>query len=210
MSGLPITVREQAGELSAMIDSNPSRATLMAINWEAIATLVGDQNWDGNVKRGSGTESGRRALELLIGEENLREAVDYVISLEPGWDTAEMVIKIIRSRVAMRRCLEIYTTEPGTERACFSVFFLGSFADHAALPWIPGFLVDSDKIVRLNGLRVLQNILYEYDSLHDEQLGTAKQLLNKSLSDPDPTVRERAMEILAWLNGADPEQAETD
>jgi|SRR5271168_435664 len=180
----------------------------MAIDWEAIATQVGDLNWHGNVRRGSGTDSGRRALEILLGEENLRDAVDYFISLEPGWDTAEMVMKIIRSKIAMAHCLEIYKSEPGTERACSAIFVLGSFADRTALPWVGDFLGDSNVAVRLNGLRVLQNILYDFSTLSDEQLSTAKELLKRTESDPDPAVQERAAEIRTWLNEDDQEHGE--
>jgi HEAT repeat protein len=170
----------------------------MAINWRAIATQVGDLNPDGAAK-GSGTESGRRALEILIGEENLRAAVDHFISLEPGAFTAEMVVKIIRSKIVMRRCLEIYRTEPGTDRACSALFLLGSIADGTALPWVHDFLEDGSEIIRLNGLRILQNILYDYSALSDEHLSVAKKLLDKAVMDPNPTVRERATGTLNWL-----------
>ena len=159
----------------------------MAIDWNAIATQVGDLNADGS-ERGSGTESGRRALEILIGEDNLREAVDHFISLERGAFTAEMVVKIVRSKVPMKHCLEIYKGEPGTKRASSAIFMFGSFADCTALPWVRDFLGDSNVVVRLNGLRVLRNILYDFNALSDEQLATAKELLKESESDPDPTV----------------------
>ena len=136
-----------------------ARANSMAINWRAIATEVGDLNPDGS-ERGSGTESGKRALEVLIGEENIRDAVDHFISLEPGAFTAEMVLQIIRSEIAMNRCLEIYKTEPGTNRACSAVFLLGCMADHRTLSWVREFLDDSNMAIRLNGLRVLQNVLF--------------------------------------------------
>jgi HEAT repeats len=178
----------------------------MAIDWKAIAMQVGDLNWQGNVRKGSGTQSGRRALEILLGEENLRDAVDYFISLGPGWDTAEMVMKLTRSRIAMSRCLEIYKTEPNTERACSAIFLLGSIADDTALPWIPDFFNDGNEAVRLNGLRVLQNILYGYESLSEQQVATAKELLNSATSDASATVRDRATETLNWLNGVAPEE----
>lgn len=179
----------------------------MAIDWKAVATQVGDLSPDGREK-GSGTASGRRTLEILIGEENIRDAVEHFISLEPGAFTAEMVLKIIRSKIAMSRCFEIYKTEPNTERGCSAIFLLGSIADCTALPWISDFLDNSSETVRLNGLRVLQNILYDYSALSDEQLATAKQLLEKAASDPSPAGRERAAEILSWLNGVDQEQDE--
>lgn len=178
----------------------------MAIDWEAVAMQVGDLTWQGNVRKGSGTESGRRALEILLGEENLRDAVDYFISLEPGWDTAEMVMKIIRSKLVMNRCLEIYKTELNTERACSAVFLLGSIADYTALPWIPDFLEDSSEPVRLNGLRVLQNVLYAYESLSEQQMAYAKELLKNATLDASSTVQERATETLNWVNAIEPEK----
>jgi hypothetical protein len=68
----------------------------MAIDWRAIAEQVGDLNPDGSEK-GNGTESAIRALELIIGEDNIREAVDMWTSLEPGAFTAEKSLLILRS-----------------------------------------------------------------------------------------------------------------
>jgi HEAT repeat protein len=169
-----------------------SKATIMAIDWRSIAAQVGALNPDGS-ERGCGTETGRRALEILIGEDDLRSAIDYFISLRPGAFTAEMVLKIIRSEVAMNRCFEIYNSEPGTNRGCSAVFLLGCMADSKALPWVREFLEDSNEAVRLNGLRVLQNILY--DPLGDDEITIAKELFDIAALDPDPAVRERASDI---------------
>jgi HEAT repeat protein len=171
---------------------NKARETTMAIDWKAIARQIGGLQPDGG-ERIVGTPGGRRALEILIGEENLRDAVDYFISLKPGAFTAEMVLQIIMSEVAMNRCLEIYKSEPGTYRACSAVFLLGCMADTRALPWVREFLEDSNGAVRMTGLRVLQNILY--GPLDDDDMAAAKGLFDKAESDPDTTVRERALDI---------------
>jgi HEAT repeat protein len=168
----------------------------MAIDWKRIAEEIGNPREEGNR-----LEAGQRALEILIGEQNLREAVDHIISLAPGAFTAEIVMKIIRSRVAMRRCLEIYKSDSDIERARLAVFLLGSIADCTALPWIRDFLEDSDENVRVNGLRVLQTILYAYSAMSEGQLATAKELVSEALSSSDPALRERAAEIAEWLDG---------
>jgi len=164
----------------------------MNIDWEALAKQIGGLQPDGT-DRTVGTQGGRRALEILLGEENLRAAVDHFISLCPGAFTAEMVLKIVQSEIAMKRCFEIYKTEPGTGRACSAVFLLGSMADDKALPWVREFLKDADKSVRLNGLRVLQYILY--GPLNDEEMEAAKKLLEIAEMDLDVFVRERAQSI---------------
>ena len=43
-----------------------ARESEMAIDWKELAKQVGDLNADDS-ERGSGTESGERALEILIG-----------------------------------------------------------------------------------------------------------------------------------------------
>jgi hypothetical protein len=164
----------------------------MTIDWEALAKQIGGLQPDGS-DRTVGTRGGKRALEILLGEENLRDAVDHFISLCPGAFTAEMVLKIIQSEIAMNRCFEIYKTEHGTDRACSAVYLLGSMADDKALPWVREFLEDTNKAVRLNGLRVLQYILY--GPLNDEEVATAKELLEFAEMDPDEFVRERAESI---------------
>src|ERR1700733_1877809 len=113
----------------------------MAIDWAAVASQINGSDENGN-DRGVGTIGGRRALEILLGEQNLRDAVDYLIDLRPGCFTAEMVLKIVRPRVAMERCYEIFKTERDRIRACGAVFVLGVCADSEALPWIFEFLKD--------------------------------------------------------------------
>jgi HEAT repeat protein len=164
----------------------------MAIDWKAIAEQVDGLQPHGG-ERGVGTEGGRRALEILLGEENLRDAVDHFISLQPGAFTAEMVLKIIRSEIVMNRCFEIYRTEPGTERGCAAVFLLACMADEQALPWVREFLEDGNEAVQLNGLAVLQNILY--GPLRDEELAIARELFGIAESDSKSSVRERAAQI---------------
>ncbi len=164
------------------------------IDWEALAKQVGDITSDGERW---GTPSGRRALEILLGEENLRGTVDYWISQKPGCFTAEMVLNIIRSKAAMERCYEIYKTEHGTERAVRAVFLLASIADAEALSWVREFLEDNSRNIRWNGLMVLRAIID--GPLGDAALATAKKFLDKAASDSDLEIRERAKEIRSLL-----------
>ena len=164
------------------------------IDWEALAKQVGDITSDGERW---GTPSGRRALEILLGEENLRGTVDYWISQKAGRFTAEMVLNIIRSKVAMERCYEIYKTEYGTENAAAAVFLLSSIAEAEALPWVREFLEDNNRNIRWNGLMVLRTVLL--GSLGDAAIATAKELLDKAASDPDSEMRERTREIRSLL-----------
>jgi HEAT repeat protein len=163
----------------------------MAIDWRKIAKQLG------NGGDTYATPTGRRALEIIVGEENIRDAVDYWISQEPGCFAAESVLSILRTKLAMHRCYQIYKAKPDSEDALRAMFLLTSFADDVALPWISEFLNDRKRGIRWNGLMVLRTILD--GPLGDAAMGTAMQLLNRAEQDSDSEVRERAREIRSEL-----------
>ena len=66
-------------------------------------------------------------------------------------------------------------------------------ADCKTLVWVREFLEDASEAVRLNGLRVLQNILY--GPLDDDEMATARELFDIAESDSKPSVRERTQLI---------------
>jgi hypothetical protein len=70
--------RTQPANLRSFVST--ARAATMAIDWREIAAQMGVLNPDGSEK-GCSTETGRRALEILIGEDNIGAAIDYFISL---------------------------------------------------------------------------------------------------------------------------------
>ena len=168
----------------------------MAIDWREIAGKVGGFDPDGG-ERDVGTDGARRALELLLGEENIREAVDHWADQKPGEFTAEQVLIIISSTVAMERCYEIYKRDPASSRAGAAVFLLAEMADSRVLPWVSEFLEDSSLSIRWNGLMALRMILE--GPLGDAGIATAKELLTKAESDSDQRLHERAREIRRQL-----------
>lgn len=168
----------------------------MAIDWRALAQQVGDLKADGTEK-GNGTESGQRALELIIGQENIRGAVDQWVSLEPGAFTAEKTLLIIGSTIAMEYCYEIYKKEPNTQRAGAAVFLLSEMADSRFMRWAREFMEDNDDSVRWNALMALGQVLQ--GPLGDEGIALAKELLSKAETDHDQRLRERAITIRKQL-----------
>ena len=164
----------------------------MSIDWEKIAREVGGLSADG-CEQVAGTVGARRALELIIGEQNIREAVDWCADERPGAFTAEMVLRILSSTVAMNRCYEIYKTEPGSHRAGTAVFLLYEMADYRILPWIREFIEDESHTIRWNGLMALSPILS--GPVNDDHIALAKELLSKAESDSDDRIRDQAAKI---------------
>ena len=169
----------------------------MTIDWEEVAKRVGDIRGDTY-----STPTGRRALEIIVGEDNVRDAVDYWISQAPGCFTAESVLSVMRPKIAMNRCYEIYKahTEPRIRGS--AVFLLASFAEDEALPWVREFLDDGDRDIRWNGLGVLRTILY--GPLGDAAIEAATQLLSKAEQDSDPEIRERAKQMRLEFRSKEP------
>jgi hypothetical protein len=64
----------------------------MAIDWKALQNRLEVSNPTA-AEESMEPRGRRRALEILIREENLRDAVDQFISLQPGVFTAEMVLR---------------------------------------------------------------------------------------------------------------------
>jgi hypothetical protein len=176
----------------------------LPIDWESIAKQVGDIRPDGTELGGVGTSGGRRALELVVGEQNLRDAVDHMVLMRPGWNTIEMLLSVMVSEVAMDRCYEMFKMEASLEIRNAAVFFLGAYADDYALKWIAEFLADENERIRDNGLRVLSRILYGL--LGDNDIPVAQQLIERAERDPDPHVRERAAKIRHYQLGKHLEQ----
>jgi hypothetical protein len=164
----------------------------VGIDWREIASKVGGFQPDGH-ERITGTDGGRRALELLLGEENIREAVDHWADQKPGEFTVEQALIIIGSTVAIDRCYEIYKREPNSSRAVLAVFLLSEMADSRVLPWLREFLDDDNEGIRWNGLMALRMVLE--GALGDDGVATAKKLLAKAESDSNQRLQERAKEI---------------
>jgi hypothetical protein len=162
----------------------------MAIDWEGVSNRA-----DGGKGDTYSTLTGRRALELIVGEENVRNMVDYWISQQPGCFTVESVLSVMRPKIAMDRCYEIYKAESDSEDAVRAVFLLASFADDAALPWVGEFLDDRSSGIRWNGLAVLRAIIY--GPLGDAAVASVVELLAKAERDSDPRMQERARQIRA-------------
>lgn len=154
----------------------------MTIDWRALDNQVGGC-W--------GTEPGIRVLELIVGEANIRGAVDHWTTFEPGYGAAEQVLLIMRSTVAMEYCYEIYKNEPNTERAGRAIFLLSEMADWRFMRWARELMDDSR--TRWNTVVALEQVLE--GPLGDEGIALAKELLTEAETDPNQTLRERAVKI---------------
>lgn len=155
------------------------------IDWKAIAVQLGTLEEGGE---SSGSNEARQAIELLLGEDNLRKSVDYYISGGPGSELARSVLWLIRPWSAMSYCYEIYKSGRDVETRRMAVELLRVVADQRALSWTAEFLGDEDSGIQTWGIEVLEQLISS-GSVEGED---AEQLLLKAESHANIHVRERA------------------
>ena len=162
------------------------------IDWQALASQLGMLREGGE---SSGTHRACEALEVLLGEHNLRRAVDYYISGKPGSELARSVLWHIRPFSAMQYCYDIFKSDLPVEVRRFAVELLRVVADKRAVDWIDEFLNDEDAEIQAWGAGVLDQLLWS-SLVEPEDL---EHLLVKTESHSNIGVRETADFIRGFL-----------
>jgi hypothetical protein len=119
------------------------------INWVSLTEALGSDPDDAQI-----------ALALILGEENLRNAVDAYITFQGGYYVAWSVIGDLRSEAAHDRCLEIWKSDPDVERrrGAVELFPVVVWADDLSL--IGELLSEPDPLVPWSGIRSLSQLAY--------------------------------------------------
>ncbi len=129
------------------------------IDWKALAVELGALDEKG--ESGSNRYA-REAIELLLGEDNLRKAVDYYISGEPGSELARSILWQIRPWSAMKYCYDTYKSEKDVETKRLAIELLRVVADERASDWVEEFLEDEDADIQMWGAGVLDQLMHSY------------------------------------------------
>ena len=158
------------------------------IDWKSLAESVGALK-DGHEMCSS--VQALEAIELLIGAENIKEAVDLYVARSPGSELIRTVIWQLHSPTAMQRCYEIYKTSPHIDDKRLAIDLLRVAADRRVLPWIDELLHDSDAGFRGCGISIVDQLLFS--GLVDSE--EVEHLLQQAESHSDAHLREYAKSI---------------
>lgn len=138
-----------------------------------------------------GDQYARRALELILGERNIRAAVDAYIGFDDGAELARSVLWLLHPWSAMQRCHEIYQSGSEIEHRRRAIELLRVVADRRALLWIRQYLDDPDSVIRMWGVGIIDQLLFS--SLIDPD--ECSELLTYARQHMDPLIREKMGEI---------------
>lgn len=137
------------------------------------------------------TNNAKRAIEVVLGDDNLRAAVDTYVSFHDGAELARSVLWHLHPLAAMQRCHEIYLSQADIKERRRAVELLRVVADRRALPWIRQYLDDPDPEIRAWGIGVIDQLLFA-KLVDPSQCG---ELLIHAREHTDPTIREKMNEI---------------
>ncbi len=127
------------------------------IDWHTLARTLGTL---GDCSESGGSDLGRQALELIVGVDALRSAVDYFIAGDPGCELARSVLTILKPPCAMERCLEVARSDADVESRRLAVNLLRNVADRRGIGWAAEFLRDEDEGVQVWGAMIVDQLLF--------------------------------------------------
>lgn len=134
-----------------------------------------------------GTDVARGALTLYFGDAVWEETVDYYVSSQPGCELSRSVLRLLKPRAAVERCLSIYREGTLPDRRT-AVELLRVIAMVEDVPMVRVFLDDPDEEIQAWGIGVLDQMIW--DKL--VALEDVEPLLEYACSHPNPQVRAKA------------------
>jgi hypothetical protein len=158
------------------------------MDWVSLGKQIGTLKESGE---SVSTQDAQRAIEILIGEENIRELVDYYIDGKPGYELGRLVLRQFHPWSAMEYCYEIYKSDENPQRRMFAIELLRSVADKRALKWVNEFLEDENPQIQVLGIGILDYLNLKSLIVIEE----VEEILSKALQHSNLGVRQIARTV---------------
>ena len=162
-------------------------------NWETIAKQVGAIGDNGN--ESSSSHMALKAIEILLGEDELRKAVHYYIEGRPGSELLRGVLWQLHPWCAMEECYLIFKSHPDVLHKRFAVELLRVVADRRALEWVQEFLQYNDSEVQQWGIGVIDQLFFS-ELCYEEEI---TDILEIAIKHSNIFVREKAEDIQSMV-----------
>ena len=172
------------------------------IDWVQLDQEIRERNRQDTI---SGTKiysssQARIGIELIIGEDRLREAVDYYVAYRPEAELVRNVLWQLRPWSAMQRCYEIYKNSTNIDDRIAAIELLRVVGDARALDWVKEFLADPNESIQNCGVEFVDQLLFGGGIMQDEvALEKAKRLLEAAENHSSSFIREKAVSFQAGL-----------
>jgi hypothetical protein len=158
-------------------------------NWSNIAKEVGAI--DENGQEYSSSQMARKAIEILLGKDNLKEAVRYYVAHKSGSELLRGVLWQLHPYSAMEECYRIFKESNDLDQKIDAVELLRVVADKRVLKWVPEFLEHENSGIQNWGIGIVDQLLFSH--LCDEE--DVAEILHQASNHPSKYVREKVEEI---------------
>ncbi|MBL7718693.1 MAG: hypothetical protein JNL72_07650 [Flavipsychrobacter sp.] len=129
----------------------------MKVDWKELAIKIGSIRSESPNCESGGNDYARRAFEEILGDEWVKDTVEYAISGRGGQEIAMNCLRLLSSEKGCMYAYEIYK-ESNSERASEAVWLIKHICNKVSFRWIEEFL--NDENVRGWGLEVLDQLLF--------------------------------------------------
>lgn len=167
-------------------------------NWVNIAKEV--EAIGENGYQFSSSQKAREAIEILLGKDNLKEAVRYYVAHKPGSELLRSVLWQLHPYSAMEECYRIFKESSNLDEKIDAVELLRVVADKRVLKWVPEFLEHENSGIQNWGIGIIDQLLFSH--LCDDE--DVIEILDKARNHSSQYVRDKAE--LMYLTLEDLEQ----
>ncbi|MGB5502328.1 MAG: hypothetical protein WBM75_08010 [Polyangiales bacterium] len=129
----------------------------MSVSWEALVRELAERQ-GGLVDRQPGEPRAVQALTSIIGRDSIVEAVNHYVENGPASELIREVLQLIRPRLAMHECFEIWKTSSRANERVGAVELLRTIGDAYALQWLDVLLQDTDPMVQVWASRLVDEL----------------------------------------------------
>ena len=142
----------------------------MEVNWQELAERV-ENTTEAEPLLGTRfpTFPPMRALEIMLGEDFFKSAVDQCIDGKPEAEFAQDILVLVRSSIAMKHCYSIYKESEDLNRRIEALGLIRWIANERVIEWIPEFLDSPDYDVQCCAVAIIDQMLFkniiDYDDL---------------------------------------------
>ena len=164
------------------------------INWHKLAlkleTITDTENGYSEV---GGTKIAETALTEILGDEFVIQAVDYYVTRSPGSELARSVLMLIKPKIAIQRCWEIFDSYIDKQQQYNALSLLRDICDISVMERIPELFSHNDHRVRMAALALVDelSVIREVMELED-----AMQCCKIGLKDKHELVSLQAQQIV--------------
>lgn len=165
------------------------------IIWEEVAKKVGAI--DANAHEcGASTQMVLEAIEYILGEENLCNAVHKYVRFDPGSEFYRLTLNFIKPWSGMVECYHIYKNNKLLEEKRAAVELLRFICDARAIRWVVDFLRDDDPEIQRWGFAIVEQLYISYNCYEED----IEDIVDIGLSHESSVIRERSLIIKELMN----------